>query len=169
MSKHQPTELNLHRQSKVLEISFDDGASFNLPCEYLRVFSPSAEVQGHGPGQEVLQVGKEDVSIDQITPVGNYAVCLHFDDGHNTGIYSWDTLYNLGANHDRNWADYLDRLKAAGQQRKESNSTRFTALHPRLPQQGSRASFPILSSPFCQAPPASKRIKNTDFYIALFF
>ena len=121
MSKHVPTELNLHRQSKVLEISFDDGAKFALPCEYLRVFSPSAEVQGHGPGQEVLQIGKEDVGIDQITPVGNYAVTLHFDDGHNTGIYSWDTLYSLGANQEKNWANYLSRLEAAGYTRKETH------------------------------------------------
>lgn len=121
MSKPIPTELNLHRHSKVLEISFDDGSSFNLPCEYLRVFSPSAEVQGHGPGQEVLQVGKENVAIEQITPVGNYAVCLHFDDGHNTGIYSWDTLYRLGVEHEQNWAEYLARLKAAGQQRQDAN------------------------------------------------
>ncbi|MEW8014791.1 MAG: DUF971 domain-containing protein [Candidatus Sedimenticola endophacoides] len=121
MSLHVPTELNLHRHSKVLEVSFDDGASFNLSCEYLRVFSPSAEVQGHGPGQEVLQIGKEDVNIDQITTVGNYAVCLHFDDGHNTGIYSWDTLYDLGANQERNWHDYLARLSEAGVQRKPDN------------------------------------------------
>ena len=122
MSKHVPTELNLHRQSRVLEITFDDGAHFNLPCEYLRVYSPSAEVQGHGPGQEVLQVGKEEVGIDQIEPVGNYAVCLHFDDGHNTGIYSWDTLYLLGAEHEHRWKDYLARLEAAGYQRKETVS-----------------------------------------------
>ena len=121
MSKHVPTELNLHRQSRVLEITFDDGSHFNLPCEYLRVFSPSAEVQGHGPGQEVLQIGKEDVNIEQITPVGNYAVTLHFDDGHNTGIYSWDTLYNLGANQEQNWKDYLARLEAAGHMRKQPN------------------------------------------------
>ena len=122
MSKPVPTELNLHRQSRVLEISFDDGAHFNLPCEYLRVFSPSAEVQGHGPGQRVLQVGKEDVNIDRIEPVGNYAVCLHFDDEHNTGIYSWDTLYALGANHEQNWKQYLEELKAAGHKRRETAS-----------------------------------------------
>ncbi|MES9963223.1 MAG: DUF971 domain-containing protein [Candidatus Sedimenticola sp. 20ELBAFRAG] len=121
MSEHVPTELNLHRQSRVLEIKFEDGAHFNLPCEYLRVFSPSAEVQGHGPGQETLQVGKEDVNIEQISPVGNYAVAFHFDDGHNTGIYAWDTLYSLGANHEKNWQDYLARLEAAGHKRKESN------------------------------------------------
>ena len=122
MSQHMPTELNLHRQSRVLEITFDDGAHFNLPCEYLRVFSPSAEVQGHGPGQAVLQLEKEEVNIGHIDPVGNYAVCLHFDDGHNTGIYSWDTLYDLGANHEAYWKDYLARLEAAGHKRRESVS-----------------------------------------------
>ena len=122
MSQHTPTELNLHRQSRVLEISFDDGAHFNLPCEYLRVFSPSAEVQGHGPGQAVLQLDKEEVNIGHIDPVGNYAVCLHFDDGHNTGIYSWDTLYDLGANQEAYWQDYLARLEAAGHKRRESVS-----------------------------------------------
>ncbi len=122
MSKPVPTELNLHRQSRVLEITFDDGAHFNLPCEYLRVFSPSAEVQGHGPGQRVLQVGKEGVNIDRIEPVGNYAVCLHFDDEHNTGIYAWETLYQLGINHEQNWKQYLEELKAAGHTRKEKAS-----------------------------------------------
>ncbi len=122
MSKPIPTELNLHRHSKVLEITFDDGSHFNLPCEYLRVFSPSAEVQGHGPGQEVLQLGKEDVAIEQITAVGNYAVCLHFDDGHNSGIYSWDTLYQLGKNHEQNWQNYLQRLEEAGHKRKDSDA-----------------------------------------------
>ena len=121
MSKHQPTELNLHRQSRILELSFDDGSRFNLPCEYLRVYSPSAEVQGHGPGQEVLQLDKEEVNIERIDPVGNYAVCLHFDDGHNTGIYSWDTLYDLGVNHQQKWRAYLERLEAAGHKRKEAN------------------------------------------------
>ncbi|MEJ1336772.1 MAG: DUF971 domain-containing protein [Candidatus Sedimenticola sp. (ex Thyasira tokunagai)] len=113
--------MNLHRQSRVLEITFDDGAHFNLPCEYLRVFSPSAEVQGHGPGQETLQIGKEDVNIAHIDPVGNYAVCFHFDDEHNTGIYAWDTLYDLGANQEQNWKSYLARLEAAGHKRKEPN------------------------------------------------
>jgi len=113
------TELNLHRQSRVLEISFDDGARFNLPCELLRVFSPSAEVQGHGPGQGTLQVGKEDVNIDQIEPVGHYAICLHFDDEHNTGIYSWDYLYNLGKHQEELWAQYLADLERAGHKRKK--------------------------------------------------
>jgi DUF971 family protein len=110
-----PTEINFHRQSKVLELTFDDGAHFNLPCEFLRVYSPSAEVQGHGPGQRILQVGKEEVNIDRIEPVGNYAVCLHFDDEHNTGIYSWDYLYRLGQNQEGLWKDYLEELEKAGQ------------------------------------------------------
>ncbi len=114
----RPTDINLHQQSRVLEIAFDDGKRFSLPCEYLRVYSPSAEVRGHGPGQEVLQFGKEQVNIKAIEPVGNYAVKLEFDDGHNTGIYSWDTLYALGDNQEELWADYMDRLKKAGYKRK---------------------------------------------------
>lgn len=109
-----PTEINLHKQSKMLTIKFDDGAEFEMSCEYLRVHSPSAEVQGHGPGEGILQVDKEDVGIDRIEQVGHYAVQLYFDDEHNTGIYSWDTLYKLGTNKDSNWKDYLERLKAAG-------------------------------------------------------
>ena len=116
----KPTEISLHTKSRTLELSFDDGSHFDLSAEYLRCFSPSAEVQGHGPGQEVLQVGKENVNIENVEQVGNYAICLHFDDGHNTGIYSWDTLYKLGKNHDQNWADYLSRLQAAGHKRKEN-------------------------------------------------
>jgi DUF971 family protein len=114
-----PTELNLHQRSKTLEIAFADGSRFNLPCEYLRVYSPSAEVRGHGPGEGVLQVGKEDVNIVTIEPVGNYAVCLHFDDEHNTGIYSWETLYDLGVHYDQYWADYLEALEKAGYKRRE--------------------------------------------------
>ena len=114
MTKPTPTELNLHRQSRVLEISFSDGAHFNLPCEYLRVFSPSAEVQGHGPGQEVLQIGKEDVNIDRIEPVGNYAVRITFNDGHNTGLYMWDYLRDLGENQDARIRDYLRELDEKG-------------------------------------------------------
>ena len=114
MMTPNPTELNLHRMSRVLEVSFDDGANFKLPAEYLRVYSPSAEVAGHGPGQRKVPLGKESVNIDRVEPVGNYAVVLHFDDEHNTGIYSWDTLYRLGANRQQNWQEYLDRLKQAG-------------------------------------------------------
>lgn len=101
----------------MLEVSFEDGAHFQLPCEYLRVYSPSAEVRGHGPGQEVLQTGKERVNIDAIEPVGTYAVLFRFDDGHDTGIYSWDTLYDLGKNRAAYWRDYLQRLQEAGHQR----------------------------------------------------
>jgi DUF971 family protein len=113
----KPTEINLHKASHVLEIAFNDGSRFNLPTEYLRVFSPSAEVQGHGPGQEVLQLGKQDVNIDRIEQVGNYAIQLFFDDNHDTGIYSWDTLYKLGQDQETLWQDYLDKLKAAGHER----------------------------------------------------
>jgi DUF971 family protein len=98
----------------MLEISFDDGAHFEMSCEYLRVHSPSAEVQGHNPGEGVLQVDKEDVKIERIEPVGNYAIQIYFDDEHNTGIYSWDTLYRLGANKQQNWQNYINRLKEAG-------------------------------------------------------
>ena len=122
MSKPMPTELNLHRQSRVLDISFDDGNTFSLPCEFLRVYSPSAEVQGHTEDQRVLQVGKESVNIDRLEPVGNYAVVLHFDDEHNTGIYSWETLYNLGKHYDDLWAQYLEELKEKGYTRKDAVS-----------------------------------------------
>lgn len=120
MSTNQvtPTEIKLHQKSRSLEISFNDGSHFDLPCEYLRVFSPSAEVQGHGPGQETLQIGKEEVTIENIEPVGSYAIKPIFSDGHNTGIYSWETLYTLGKEKEANWANYLERLKQAGYQRK---------------------------------------------------
>lgn len=113
----KPTEIKLHQASHLLEISFDDGSTFRLPTEYLRVYSPSAEVQGHGPGQEVLQIGKQDVNIERIEQVGNYAIQLYFDDNHDTGIYSWQTLYDLGQNQEQYWQDYLDRLQAAGHER----------------------------------------------------
>lgn len=116
-----PTEIKLHRQSRVLELRFDDGSRFELSCEYLRVHSPSAEVRGHGPGQEVLQVNKEDVAITRIEPVGEYAVRLHFDDGHNSGLYSWDFLHELGINRERYWQRYLERLREAGYQRRGDN------------------------------------------------
>jgi len=115
----KPTEINLHKASHVLEIAFNDSSHFHLPTEYLRVYSPSAEVQGHGPGQEKLQLGKQDVNIDRIEQVGNYAIQLYFDDNHDTGIYSWDTLYWLGKNQDTLWQEYLDKLKAAGHERPE--------------------------------------------------
>jgi DUF971 family protein len=119
MASVKPTEINFHQKSHVLEISFDDGSTFQLPSEYLRVYSPSAEVQGHGPGQEVLQIGKQDINITKIEPVGHYAIQLFFDDNHDTGIYSWDTLYNLGKNYDTLWPEYLQKLKDAGHNRPE--------------------------------------------------
>ncbi len=122
MSHPTATEINLHRVSRVLELSFDDGSNFKLPAEYLRVFSPSAEVMGHGPGQRKVPLGKEMVNIDQIEPVGNYAIVLHFDDEHNTGIYSWETLYNLGKHYDDLWQQYLGELVEAGYKRKETES-----------------------------------------------
>src|SRR6185312_995245 len=99
----RPTDITLHQQSRVLEVTFDDGARFELPCEYLRVYSPSAEVRGHGPGQEVLQAGKREVGIRAVEPVGMYGVKLVFSDGHDTGIYSWDYLHDLGVKRDSNW------------------------------------------------------------------
>ena len=120
-----PTELNLHRQSREHEIAYDDGTRFALTCEYLRVYSPSAEVQGHSPEERILQVGKEDVGIDRIEPIGNYAICLHFDDEHDTGIYSWDYLYQLGAEQEQRWNEYLEELEQAGITRKTRPSRSF--------------------------------------------
>jgi DUF971 family protein len=116
----RPTEITLHSESRVLEIAFSDGHSFRLPYEFLRVYSPSAEVQGHGPGQEQLQVGKRDVTIESAEPVGHYGLQPTFSDGHSTGIYSWDLLYRLGLNQDSLWAKYLERLQAAGASREPS-------------------------------------------------
>ncbi len=113
----QPTDIVLHQQSRKLEVAFDDGSRFELPCELLRVYSPSAEVRGHGPGQEVLQVGKRDVNIKAIDPVGAYAVRLVFSDGHDTGLYTWDYLHGLGVDADGLWQQYLKRLEAAGASR----------------------------------------------------
>ena len=113
----RPTEINLHQVSRVLDVAFDDGRAFSLPVEYLRVFSPSAEVRGHGPGQEVLQVGKRAVEIRALEPVGSYAVQPQFSDGHSTGIYSWDYLYELGENQEKFWSQYLEKLAAAGASR----------------------------------------------------
>ncbi len=109
-----PTDIVLHQRSKVLEIAFDDGLRAHLPCEFLRVYSPSAEVRGHGPGQEVLQIGKQDVNIKAIEPVGSYAVKLVFTDGHDTGLYSWDYLHELARDHELLWERYLERMAAAG-------------------------------------------------------
>ena len=120
MSDTQLSEIHLHQTSRVLELVFNDGNKFNLSCEYLRVYSPSAEVAGHGPGQEVLQVGKEDVNISALEPVGNYAVKIIFDDGHSTGIYTLDYSYVLGVNYDLKWHHYLRRLEDAGFERKEN-------------------------------------------------
>ena len=110
----QPTAITLHQASRVLEIGFDNGSVFRLPCEYLRVYSPSAEVRGHGPGQEVLQVGKRDVAITSLEPVGHYALRPAFSDGHDTGIFSWDYLYDLGVRQQELWQQYLARLAEAG-------------------------------------------------------
>jgi len=112
-----PTEIKLHQASRVLEIAFSDGRSFKLPYELLRVYSPSAEVRGHGPGQEVLQTGKRDVTIAEVEPVGHYAIRPVFSDRHDSGIYSWDYLYDLGERQDELWKAYLDRLAAAGASR----------------------------------------------------
>ena len=113
----RPTEIKLHQQSRVLEISFANGKTFSLPCEFLRVYSPSAEVRGHGPGQEVLQVGKKLVEITHIEPTGSYAIQLTFSDGHATGIYSWDTLYDYGLRQEEMWQHYLKRLAESGASR----------------------------------------------------
>jgi len=110
----QPTGLTVRKQSRVLEIEFDDGAAFSLPFELLRVWSPSAEVRGHGPGQETLQTGQRNVEITGVEPVGNYAIKPSFSDGHDTGIFSWEYLHHLGSNKDALWEDYLRRLEAAG-------------------------------------------------------
>ena len=113
-SSPQPTALTVHQASRQLEVAYDDGKVFRIPFELMRVYSPSAEVQGHGPGQEVLQTGKRDVSIDAIEPVGHYAVQPRFSDGHDSGIFSWDYLYRLGAEQDALWARYEERLAEAG-------------------------------------------------------
>lgn len=110
----RPNDIRLRQISRILEIGFDDGAHFLFPCEFLRVYSPSAEVIGHGPGQEMLQTGKEQINIINVEPVGLYALKLTFSDGHDTGLYSWDYLYDLGMNQERLWQEYLDKLAAAG-------------------------------------------------------
>ncbi len=112
-----PTEITLHQKSARLELAFSDGASFSLPFEFLRVYSPSAEVRGHGPGQEVLQLGKRHVQLTSVEPIGHYALKCIFSDGHDSGLYSWDYLYHLGKEHDQLWQDYLNRVEAAGASR----------------------------------------------------
>ncbi|MFZ2449295.1 MAG: DUF971 domain-containing protein [Methylovulum miyakonense] len=114
----QPVEIKHHQLSNRLEISYDDGSVFVMPTEYLRVYTQSAEAVGHGPGQETLQSGKEDVSIKEIRPIGNYGILLVFSDGHDSGIYTWDLLYQLGADYQILWAAYLEQLELAGIQRK---------------------------------------------------
>lgn len=115
-----PVEIKLHQKSRYLAITFDTGECFELSCEYLRVYSPSAEVQGHTEAEAVLQVGKAQVNISHIEPVGNYAIILHFDDEHHSGIYAWEWLYHLGKNHDQLWQTYLAKLEAAGQKREST-------------------------------------------------
>lgn len=115
-----PTEITLHQQSRSMEIAYADGARYQLPFEFLRVYSPSAEVRGHGHGQEVLQAGKIAVGVHSVTPVGSYAIKIEFDDGHDSGLYTWEYLYDLGAHQDTLWQDYLQRLAAAGASREPS-------------------------------------------------
>ena len=112
-----PTDIKLHKKTALLELKYADGGIYSLPAEFLRVYSPSAEVRGHGPGQEVLQTGKRFVKITQVEPVGHYAIRLHFDDGHNTGIYSWEYLRELALQQAAMWDEYLTRLKAANARR----------------------------------------------------
>ena len=127
----RPTEIRLHQASRVLELVFGENQIFRLPCEYLRVFSPSAEVQGHGPGQDVLQHGKEEVNITAIEPVGHYAIKLIFDDGHNTGLYTWEYLHHLATRQEQNWQHYLNRLHQAGIHRKDTaTSARRAPFYP---------------------------------------
>jgi DUF971 family protein len=114
MADPVPTEIRLRTRSRLLEVTFDDGSRFELPFEYLRVYSPSAEVKGHGPGEGVLVTGKEQVGVRAIEPVGQYAVKLVFDDGHDTGLYSWKYLHELGRERERKWAEYQTRVRAAG-------------------------------------------------------
>jgi DUF971 family protein len=121
-----PTEIKLHQRSRRLELSFPDGECFDLSYEFLRVHSPSAEVRGHGPGQELLQTGKKEIDILAVEPVGSYAIQPQFSDGHNTGIYSWDYLYELGRGRDRLWAEYLARLEAAGASREVDTTEKPT-------------------------------------------
>lgn len=117
LETNTPVEIKLYQKERILELRYQDGAYFRLPCEFLRVYSPSAEVRGHGKGQEVLQIGKEKVNIEKIEPVGRYAIKLYFDDGHHTGIFSWEYLYKIGIQQEQLWRDYLQRLKTMGHKR----------------------------------------------------
>jgi len=125
MSEH-PTEIKLHQQSHLLEITFDDDVCYQLPYEYLRVYSPSAEVRGHGAGQETLQLGKRDVGVNEVLPVGSYAMKIVFDDGHDSGLYTWEYLYDLGKHQTDWWQDYLGRLEAAGGSREPGSEPEST-------------------------------------------
>ena len=118
-TNHTPTDIKLHQLSRILEVCFDNGETFKLPCEYLRVYTPSAEALGHAPGQEILQTGKENVNISEIKPMGNYGIEPTFTDGHNSGIYSWDMLYKLGSENQTLWANYLEALQKSGYTRKD--------------------------------------------------
>lgn len=119
-----PAEIKLHQKSRLLELGYENGERYTLDFEYLRVFTPSAEARGHGPGQETLQTGKRNVDIERIEPVGTYAVRLVFSDGHDSGLYSWDLLYNLGKHHDELWQDYLNQIEAQGLSRDIDTSSR---------------------------------------------
>lgn len=120
IDKPTPTQIELHQKSRVLEIGFSDGKLFSLPYEFLRVYSPSAEVRGHGPGQETLQVGKKEIEIKSAEPVGTYAMQLVFSDGHDSGIYTWEYLHSMGINQEAMWQEYLQRMEAAGAKREPS-------------------------------------------------
>lgn len=128
-----PTNITFHQVSRTLSLQFDTGEAFDLPCEFLRVFTPSAEARGHGPGQETLQVGKRDVTIERIEPVGNYAVRLVFSDGHDTGLYSWDMLYEFGRHHDELWATYLQKIESVGASRDADLIADSVQLTPKTP------------------------------------
>jgi len=140
VTDNTPSDIRLHKKSGILELVFQDGSSFQLPAEYLRVHSPSAEVRGHGKGQEVLQTGKKNVRITGLVPTGNYAIRLLFDDRHDSGIYSWDYLRELGENKDRYWNSYLARLRAAGASREplppDTQVVRLVPLEPDDPPGG---------------------------------
>ena len=119
-----PTDIKLHQKSRFVELFYENGERYELDFEFLRVFTPSAEARGHGPGQEVLQTGKRNVEIERIEPIGNYALCFVFSDGHDSGLYSWDLLYNLGKHHDELWQDYLKQIEAQGLSRDVNSTSR---------------------------------------------